>query len=104
MRTCNYRLYLSLTDSVSGLQEIGTLEAYKVVENIRKAMFDQGVMFEEIRINRSNPRQIFVEKLLRIELFNTDMSKIERLVDILKLAFNQKSIMVEEIESAQEII
>ena len=104
MRTFDYRLYLSLTDKTSGLQEIATIEAYKVVENIRKAIFEQSVVFEEDRVNKCDSNRIFVEKILRIEVFNTDMSKIQRFVDILKLAFNQELIFVEEIDNEMEII
>lgn len=74
-----------------------------MVENIRKAMFEQGVIFEEDRINRFDGGQISTEKVLRIELFNTTSAEIERFVEILKLAFNQESILVESIDSSQDI-
>lgn len=90
-------------DSESGLQQIATIEAYKVVENIRKTLFDKGVVFEEERINRIDPTKVFVEKLLRIEVFNTDMAQIQRFVDVLKLAFNKESIYVEEVENTIDL-
>ncbi len=66
-------------------------------------MFEQGVIFEEDRINRFDDGQISTEKVLRIELFNTTSAEIERFVEILKLAFNQESILVESIDSSQDI-
>ena len=104
MRKFDYRVYLSLMDSKSGLQKIGTIEAYKVVENILNGIFERGAIFEEERINRCNPERVVIEKVLRIELFNTDMAKVDRFVDILKLAFNQESVFVEEIEEAFDIV
>lgn len=98
----NYTLYLGLVDKHSGLQEIATLEAFKVVENIRKAMFARGETFQVERVNKLDGGTFSTKEQLRIEIPNAEKTDIQQFADILKLAFNQENILVEEAEVTWE--
>lgn len=98
----NYTLYLGLVDKYSRLQEIATLEAFKIVENIRKAMFCRGETFQVERVNKHDGVTFSTEEQLRIEIPNAEKTDIQNFTDILKLAFNQENILVEEAEVTWE--
>lgn len=90
-----FTLYLGLNDKDTKTQQIGTVEAYKVVSNLIAEDFDGGTIYEARGIYRHENGEIVNENTLRIELLFTTMEKVKNLVSILKKAFNQESIAVQ---------
>lgn len=91
-----FTLYLGLNDKDSKVQEISTLEAYKIVSNLISADFDGGTIFEARGIYKHEDGQIVTETTLRIELLFAEPQKVKNLVDTLKKLFNQESIAVQQ--------
>lgn len=96
-----YTLYVGLNDKDSKIQEISTLEAFKVATKIICNMAGGGTIFEAEGVYTHENGEIVVEKTLRIELSGISESVCEQIVSMLKTAFNQESILkqTQEIET-----
>lgn len=99
-----FTLYLGLNDKDTKTQQIGTVEAYKVVSNLITRDFDGGTIYEARGIYRHENGEIVNENTLRIELLFTTMEKVKNLVAILKKAFNQESIAVQREQITSELM
>ena len=89
-----YKLYLGLNDKDSGTQEIGTLEAYKVVTNLIKSDFGHGVVREAFRgesLSQGAP-----ETMLEITIPEAEIKQIAQFATLLKKIFNQEKILLQE--------
>lgn len=95
-----YTLYCGLNDKDSRRQEIGTLEAAKMVRNACMAYADGATIFEADGVYKHEDGELVTEKTLRIELMMVEVGVVRRIVDFLKAALNQESIAVQE----QEIV
>ncbi len=95
-----YTLYCGLNDKDSRRQEIGTLEAAKMVRNACMTFADGATIFEADGIYKHENGEFVTEKTLRIELMMVEAGVVRRIVDFLKAALNQESIAVQE----QEIV
>lgn len=96
-----YTLYLGLNDKDSKIQEISTIEAYKIITNILASRFGGGTIFEAKGIYKHDDGNIVIENTLRIEILFAEEKNVKKLVGDLKEIFNQESVAVqsEEIES-----
>lgn len=90
-----YTLYLGLNDKDKKIQLIGTLEAYKICNNILLSYTDGATIFEASGIYRHDDGYFTIEKTLRIELLFVDKPTVDKIVADLKRAFNQESIAVQ---------
>lgn len=90
-----HTLYLGLNDKDTKVQQIATLEAYKIVSNILADRFGGGTIFEARGVYRHDDGTIVTENTLRIEILFADDAKIAELVALLKSIFNQESIAVQ---------
>ena len=86
---------MGLNDKDSKMQQISTLEAYKVVSNILANDFGGGTIFEAEGIYKHENGTVVIEKTLRIEILFADEVDVRRLVQNLKKIFNQESIAVQ---------
>ena len=86
---------MGLNDKDSKMQQISTLEAYKVVSNILANDFGGGTIFEAEGIYKHANGTVVIEKTLRIEILFADEVDVRRLVQNLKKIFNQESIAVQ---------
>ena len=99
-----YTLYCGLFDKETKRQEISTLEAYKITSNIVTELCGGGTIFEAAGVYRHENGDIVQERTLRIEVCNVDSETIKKLIEILKMAFNQESIMVTVQELTYEFV
>ena len=99
-----FTLYLGLNDKDTKTQQIGTVEAYKVVSNLIARDFDGGTIYEARGIYRHDSGEVVEETTLRIELLFTTLEKVKNLVGILKKAFNQESIAVQRETITSELM
>lgn len=90
-----FTLYLGLNDKDTKLQKISTIEAYKICNNILLNYTEGATIFEANGIYKHNNGEIVIEKTLRIELLFIDEKIVTAIVNDLKKAFNQESIIVQ---------
>lgn len=91
-----FTLYLGLNDKDTKVQEISTIEAYKIVSNLISADFGGGTIFEAKGIYKHENGVIVTETTLRIELLFAEREQVRTLCTTLKKMFNQESIAVQE--------
>ena len=99
-----FTLYLGLNDKDTKVQEINTIEAYKIVTNLVTEYFGGGTIFEANGIYKHDDGTIVTEKTLRIELMFTDKNTIIEFISILKKVFNQESIILQEQNIESELL
>lgn len=91
-----FTLYLGLNDKDTKVQQISTLEAYKIVSNLISADFGGGTIFEAKGIYKHEDGTIVTETTLRIELLFAEEIQVKELVCTLKKLFNQESVAVQQ--------
>ena len=91
-----YTIYLGLNDKDSKVQEVSTLEAYKIVSNLISADFGGGTIFEAKGIYKHEDGTIVTETTLRIELLFAEEIQVKEFVETLKKLFNQESVAVQQ--------
>jgi len=96
-----FTLYLGLNDKDSKIQKIDTIEAYKICTNILLKYTEGATIYSAQGIYKHNDNSFVVENTLRIELLFVERESVLKIIEILKLAFNQESValQVENINS-----
>lgn len=90
-----FTLYLGLNDKDTKTQKIGTIEAYKICNNILMNYTNGATIFEANGLYKHEDGTIVVEKTLRIELLFVNEQIVKLIVEQLKQVFNQESIAVQ---------
>lgn len=91
-----YTLYVGLNDKDSKVQEIQTLEAYKVIQKILYNNNVEGAtIFEAVGIYKHEDKTFVTENTLRIELMFIDKQTVKAIVDSIKILLNQESVAVQ---------
>lgn len=90
-----FTLYLGLNDKDTKTQKIGTIEAYKICNNILMNYTNGATIFEASGLYKHEDGAIVVEKTLRIELLFVNEQTVKLIVEQLKQVFNQESIAVQ---------
>ena len=90
-----FTLYLGLNDKDSKVQEVSTIEAYKMAQNILKAHNADNTIFEAQGMYTHEDGTLVIETTLRIELLFIDIETVKRIVSTLKAVFNQESVAVQ---------
>lgn len=88
----NITIRLGLNDKDTKKQEIWTLDAYKIVNNLLVEYFWIWTISENYWIYTHDDWEVVQEKTLQIDLY-TDKDYYE-FVEVLKKSFNQESVMV----------
>ena len=99
-----FTLYLGLNDKDTKLQKISTIEAYKICNNILLNYTEGATIFEANGIYKHNNGEIVIEKTLRIELMFINEETIKLIVNDLKKAFNQESVIIQKNIITSEMI
>lgn len=95
-RIKKFTLYLGLNDKDTKVQEIATVEAYKLVTRLLAAEFGGGTVFEATGVYKHTPENATViETTLRIEILFAEESAVRAFVEELKKLFNQQEIAVQ---------
>jgi hypothetical protein len=90
-----YSLSIGLNDKDTKTQRVSTLEAYKIVENVIIEKIGGGSIFEGRGIYKHENGQIVLENTLLVELFGCEENQVIEVVEVLKLALNQESIVLQ---------
>ena len=89
-------LYVGLFDKETKRQRIGTVEAYKVAENITMSIVDGATISEASGIYKHDDGSVIIEPSLRIELLDATAEQVAGIVGALKHTLNQESVLVEQ--------
>lgn len=89
-----FTFYVGLNDKDSKVQEISTIEAYKVCMNIVKNYADGGTIFEADGFYKHEDGTVVVEKSLKIEVMFISEDTAHKIVNDVKKALNQESVAV----------
>ena len=90
-----FTLYVGLNDKDSKVQEIATLEAYKIINNLLLAYTDGATIFEAVGIYKHDDGSFVTENTLRIELMFIDKKTVKEIVENIKKLLNQESVAVQ---------
>ena len=90
--------FIGLNDKVSKKQEILTVDAFKIVENIFNTYTDGATIRECRGIYKHDNGDHVIENTLECFTFEIDDQKIMEIVSILKNLLNQESILVRKEE------
>lgn len=97
-------LFVGLNDKNTKQQEISTVNAYKVAQNLAASMFDGCTISEALGVYKHADGTIITESTLRIELLFVTVEQVKPYVRQLKSAFNQESIAVQYESINSELI
>lgn len=92
-------IYVGLNDQVTKMQEITTLDAYKIATNIFIEYTGGATISEARGVYTHEDGTIITENTLRCEIFGATEEQIEKAASQIKIALNQESVAIEEIET-----
>lgn len=99
-----YIAFIGLNDKDSKAQEISTLDAYKIVSNLACKFIGYGTITEARGIYTHENGEIVEEITLRCEFSGADLEAVHKFAHAAKIALNQESIGLEEVESNFDFI
>lgn len=99
-----YILSLGLNDKNTKLQEISTVEAFKIVSKMCAEKFGGSTIYESQWSYRHDDGTIIHETTLRIEICFAEFDQIKVFAGMLKVIFNQETILVETQTVESELI
>lgn len=96
-----YTLYIGLNDQNTKQQEISTLEAFKIVQNILSDKTGGGTVYNATGIYKHDCGEIVIENTLRVEIVAAPLEAVKNAIQIIKTALNQEAVILqtENIES-----
>lgn len=100
-----FSLYVGLNDKTTKMQEISTIQAYKLITNIVVAnKVDGFTILEANGYYVHEDKSISIEKSLKIEFLFIDIEVIKKIIKDLKIALNQESIILQKENVTSEMI
>lgn len=90
-----YTLYVGLNDKDTRRQEIGTIEAYKLVAGLLARELGGGTIYEAHGIYTHDDGTIVIEETLRCEVFADSRSEVMGVVETIKSMLNQEAVIVQ---------
>lgn len=90
-------MYIGLNDKDSKVQEINTIDAYKIVQNILIGVgYDGGNIQESTGFYRHESGEVVIEKSLRVELCFAEDKKTSDAIKQIKQVLNQEAVILEK--------
>lgn len=93
-----YIVIIGLNDKDSKKQEISTLDAFKILQNIFVEVTGGATISECKGVYTHNDGSTVCENSLRCEIYNSDKESVERACGMAKIALNQESVAIETCE------
>ena len=91
-----YTLYVGLNDKDTKKQQISTLEAYKILQNLLLNNNVEGAtIFEAKGIYKHENGEYVTENTLRVELMFIEKEILKNIVNNIKTILNQESVIVQ---------
>ena len=92
-------MFIGLNDQNTKKQEISTIEAYKMVQNVCAEAFGGSTIFEgKGTYTHENGEMVFENTLICI-VYTEDLEGVKKAAVTIKTVLNQESIAIEAIES-----
>ena len=91
-----YTLFIGLNDQHSKVQQINTIEAYKIVTNICMQHTSGATISESVGYFKHEDGSVVVEKSLRVELIFIELKDVLSIISAAKVVLNQESILLQE--------
>lgn len=100
-----YTLFVGLNDKITKLQEISTVNAYKTIVNICKNNgLDGFTIGEATGFYVHDDGEIVTEKSLRIEILFATEKQVNNIINQVKIALNQESVVKQVEEVTSELV
>lgn len=100
-----YTLYVGLNDKDSKIQEISTIDAYKIIVNVCKTSgLDGFTIGEATGFYVHEDGEIVTEKSLRIEILFSSNEVIDAIIKDIKTILNQESVVKQVEEVTSELV
>lgn len=100
-----YTLYVGLNDKNTKIQEITTIDAYKIIVNVCKnSGLDGFTLTEATGFYVHDNGDIITEKSIKIEILFADDKTINNITKQLKVILNQESIVKQVEEVTSELV
>lgn len=100
-----YILYVGLNDKKTKIQEINTIQAYKLITNIIiNYDIDGFTILEANGYYVHNDKSITIEKSLKIEFLFVHIDVIKKIIKDIKKLLNQESIILQTENITSELI
>ena len=90
---------VGLLDKDSKAQEVNTLDAFKVVSNIFANTTGGATITEGRGVYTHNDGTVVIEPTLVCTVYGSDLRTVKEAADAIKVALNQESVAIEEMES-----
>ena len=90
-----YTLYIGLNDKDKKQQQIDTMEAYKIVQNVLTDPTGGGTIYSATGVYRHDNGAIVIENTLRVELVAVALEAVKKAVEMIKTVLNQESIILQ---------
>lgn len=94
-----YVMYVGLNDKDSKVQEVNTLDAYKIVSNIFAETTGGVTITEGHGVYTHDDGSIVFETTLICTVFGAENKDVEKAATMIKTALNQESVAIDRIES-----
>lgn len=89
-------LYCGLNDKDTKMQEINTIDAYKIAVKTVLKYCSGATILEADGIYTHENGDVVIEKTLKIELIDIDTISVNAIISELKILFNQESILKQQ--------
>ena len=103
-KTTTYKLYLGLNDKDTKMQKYDIVEAYKVANAIVLSQCDGATIYNGNGIYKHDDGKIVVEQTLIIEISGADESRVGKVIEDLKVVFNQECVLVDRVSSNRAFV
>ena len=90
-----YTLYIGLNDKVTKQQNIDTLEASKIVQNVLTEKTGGGTIFNATGVYKHDDGTVIIENTLRVEIVAAAVDAVRAAIEIIKTALNQESVILQ---------
>ena len=96
-----YTLYIGLNDKDTKQQNINTLDASKIVQNVLTEKTGGGTISSATGVYKHDDGTVIIENTLRVEIVAAALEAVREAINIIKTALNQESIILqtERVES-----
>lgn len=91
-----FTLFVGLNDKDTKVQKYTTTEAYKIVENICYNVCGGATISEALGIYTHDDGAKIRENSLRVEILYSTKEKVLEVINLVKVALNQESVMMTE--------
>ena len=92
-------MFIGLNDQHTKKQEISTIEAYKMVQNVCVEAFGGSNIFEGKGTYKHNDGSMVYENTLICIVYTEDLEGIKNATTTIKTVLNQESVAIEVVES-----